>query len=299
MKNGSVWLDDMGKPIQAHGGMVAKFEGKWYWYGENKDAENAVHGENLLHRVDVIGVSCYSSDDLHTWHYEGLALNAAENGIAPERVLERPKVIYAQKTGKYVMWFHHDSADYTYAHAGCAVSDSPVGPFKFLHDRTPGGRDCRDMTIYEDPTDGSAYIVHSGDWNKTLYFSKLNDERTDLTGESFPQLIDQQREAPALMYHNGLHYCVTSGCTGWAPNCALYATASHIGTGMRLVDNPCEGPDARNTFFGQSTYIFENDGQAYLMLDHWKPAHLRESGYSFLPITFEGDRMTVTWVDEF
>lgn len=35
------------------------------------------------------------------------------------------------------------------------------------------------------------------------------------------------------------------------------------------------------------------------MIDHWKPQDLRHSGYSILPIEFDGDRMTVRWTDEF
>ena len=54
MRNGEIWLDDEGRPIQAHGGMIARFGEKWYWYGENKDAPNCPGTT----RVDVIGVSC-------------------------------------------------------------------------------------------------------------------------------------------------------------------------------------------------------------------------------------------------
>ena len=36
MKNGTCWLDDQGKLIQAHGGMIIKFGDLYYWYGENK-----------------------------------------------------------------------------------------------------------------------------------------------------------------------------------------------------------------------------------------------------------------------
>ena len=63
VRNGDIWLDDEGRPIQAHGGMIARFGEKWYWYGENKDAPNCPGTT----RVDVIGVSCYSSADLHAW----------------------------------------------------------------------------------------------------------------------------------------------------------------------------------------------------------------------------------------
>ena len=68
---------------------------------------------------------------------------------------------------------------------------------------------------------------------------------------------------------------------------------------MVMVDNPCEGPKYRTTFDGQSTYIFEAEGKFYLMLDHWKKEDLRKSGYSILPIDFDGEQMTVTWQPEF
>ena len=35
MKNGEMWYDDAGRPIQAHGCMIARFGEKWYWYGED------------------------------------------------------------------------------------------------------------------------------------------------------------------------------------------------------------------------------------------------------------------------
>lgn len=72
MRPGAVWHDTDGKPIQAHGGGVLFHEGTYYWYGENKDAPN-VPGTQ---RVEVIGVSCYSSRDLLNWTNEGLALPA-------------------------------------------------------------------------------------------------------------------------------------------------------------------------------------------------------------------------------
>lgn len=302
MKNGTCWLDDAGRPIQAHGGMIARFGEKWYWYGENKDGPTLAESP-VGYRVDVIGVSCYSSNDLVSWHYEGLALSAEPTDPAhplhPSKVVERPKVLYCEKTGKYVMWFHWDSADYWSACAGCAVSDTPEGPFVFLKAVQPNRRDCRDINVYQDPVSGKAYVIHSGDWNHTLYFSELNDEYTGFTGNCFAQLPEQTREGGTVCYHEGMYYLVSSGCTGWDPNPTLYATTRHLTTPMVLVDNPCEGPRYRTTFDGQSTYIFECSGRFYLMLDHWKPQNLRESGYSILPIDFAGGMMTVRWQEEF
>ena len=54
----------------------------------------------------------------------------------------------------------------------------------------------------------------------------------------------------------------------------------------------------RKTFFGQSSFLFTVNQKHYLMLDHWIPENLQKSGYSILPVTFDGDgAMTVRWVD--
>ena len=205
MKNGTCWTDDRGDLIQAHGGMIARFHDTWYWYGENKNAENSVRNGKQLTRVDVIGISCYSSQNLTDWHFEGLALASVPGDethpLHPSRVCERPKVFYHAASRQYVMWFHADDADYRFAQAGCAVADRPEGPFRFLYAKLPNRRDCRDMTLYCDAADGRMYLVHSGDWNKTLYFSQLTDDGLDFTGVCHAAMIDQEREAPALFWH--------------------------------------------------------------------------------------------------
>ena len=54
-------------------------------------------------------------------------------------ILERPKVIYNQKTGKYVMYFHLElkGMGYAAARTGVAVSDKVTGPYKFLKSLRP------------------------------------------------------------------------------------------------------------------------------------------------------------------
>ncbi len=296
-KNGEMWYDVDGNPIQAHGGCIINHKGKWYWYGEHKGQDN-VPGTT---RVDVIGVSCYSSNDLVNWKYEGLAL-AADNEdpksmIHPSCVLERPKVIYNEKTGKFALWFHSDSANYLYARVGIAVSDSPTGPFKLLATKRPNNHESRDMTVYKD-TDGVAYAAYSSDHNRTMHIARLTDDYLDLEGSYVAVMEYQTREAPAICKRGGLYYMVTSGCTGWNPNSALYSQSPKLmSQWWRLMDNPCEGENYRRTFEGQSAYIFENDGKQYLMLDHWKPNDLKTSGYSILPITYEGNVMRIIWQD--
>ncbi len=298
MKNGEMWKDIDGNDIQAHGGCILKHGESYYWYGENKGADNCPGTT----RVDVIGVSCYSSRDLVNWKYEGLALSAdkddPQSPLHPSMVAERPKVLYNEKTGKFVMWLHLDDSRYVYAGVGIAVAERPEGPFRLTCAKQPNRQDSRDMTLFKD-TDGTAYLIHSKDWNKTLNIAKLSGDYTDVDGMYVSVMQDQEREAPALCFHNGMYYMITSGCTGWSPNGALFARCPHIMGKWKLIDNPCEGRNYRRTFEGQSAYIFEAGGRKWLMLDHWKRFDLKNSGYSILPVEFDSDHnMTVRWTDE-
>lgn len=297
MKNGVMWKDICGNDIQAHGGCIIRYNDTWYWYGENKGQPNNP-GER---RVDVIGISCYSSKNLVEWKYEGLVLKADESDpespLHPSKVVERPKVLHNEKTNKFVMWLHIDSADYSLMSAGVAVADCPTGPFELIDVLWPNGRDSQDMTLYKDEN-GQAYLFHTTDQDKTMSIDRLDDSYLKTTGEFVSTMIGQKREAPAVCKHKGLYYIISSGCTGWDPNSALYAASWDIMGEFVLIDNPCEGDNYRNTFNGQSTYVFEAGGKFWLMLDHWNPDDLQSSGYSILPVEFTDERMTISWRDE-
>ena len=148
---GEVWNDTDGNPINAHGGGILYHNGKYYWYGEYKKGKTVLPDWATweCYRTDVTGVSCYSSPDMVNWTFEGIVLPAEEDAssdLHPSKVLERPKVIYNAKTGKFVMWAHVESADYSKAAAGVAVSDSPTGPFKYLGSFRPNNAMGRDQT---------------------------------------------------------------------------------------------------------------------------------------------------------
>ncbi len=126
----ALWPDDKGVHINAHGGGVLEREGVYYWYGEHKVAGDAGN-------YAQVGVHVYSSRDLLRWRDEGIALRVSEDAASPIArgcILERPKVIYCERTGQYVMWFHLElkGRGYESAYAGVAVADSPTGPFRFL-----------------------------------------------------------------------------------------------------------------------------------------------------------------------
>jgi hypothetical protein len=135
-KPGEIWPDDQRVHINAHGGGILFHNGKYYWFGQYM-----IPGE--IGNSAQVGVSCYSSDDLYEWKNEGIALPVEENDpgsdITKGCVLERPKVIYNEKTGKFVMWFHLELKDKAYnsALSGVAVSDNITGPYKYLRSFRP------------------------------------------------------------------------------------------------------------------------------------------------------------------
>ncbi|XP_031109104.1 uncharacterized protein LOC116013467 isoform X1 [Ipomoea triloba] len=298
--SGRIWLDTEGNPIQAHGGGIL-YDDKtkmYYWYGEYKDGATYHAHKKGAARVDVIGVGCYSSRDLWTWQNEGVVLAAEEKNETHDlytlNVLERPKVIYNERTGKYVMWMHIDDTNYTKASVGVAISDSPTGPFDYLYSIRPHGFDSRDMTIFKDD-DGKAYLVYSSVDNSELHVGPLNEQYLDVTRSMRRILVGQHREAPALFKNQGTYYMITSGCTGWAPNEALAHAAESIMGPWETIGNPCIGGNKifqLTTFFAQSTFVLPLPGLPpgffIFMADRWNPADLRDSRYVWLPLTVAG-----------
>lgn len=209
-------------------------------------------------------------------------------------IFERPKIIYNKKNKQYVLWWHSDGSttpggsNYARALAGVAVSDNPAGPFTMVGAyRLPNQNnwkeaagnpswgengDSRDMTVFVDPKDDSAYVLYSSEANATLYIAKLNDDYTNVVkttnvdqsegqkqysadgqypyiladsttdapvrGEDF-QIVKQNGslEAPAVFQYDGRYNIIASGATGWAPNKQTYYTAdSMLGNWTRGVE---------------------------------------------------------------
>ena len=347
--NGDAMYDTNGKLIQAHGGQVQQLtvDGvkKWYWVGEDKTNDYR----------PCAGIHVYSSEDLYNWDDEGVVLRTMESMSQFEDdeyfsslygdytqeqkeavfvdidknncVMERPKMLYNDKTGKYVIWFHADGrypgsdADYGKAKAGIAVSDSPTGPFKLLGSyklnyvdgegvdhgfdsaRSAWGS-VRDMNLFKDD-DGTAYVVYSSDGNKTTYISKLNEEYTGLAtepdkaveGVDFTRnFINWSREAPAMFKYKDKYYIINSGCTGWSPNPAQYAVADNPLGPWTSMGDPCSDEGKNTTYDTQSTCVIPVDaenGKFIYMGDRWNAGDLSESRYVWLPIEFQPENQIV------
>jgi hypothetical protein len=137
-----------GTHIQAHGGGILKVGSKYYWVGEDKTNGTA-----------FTNVNCYSSTNLVEWNYEGALLSRTVSGdTGPNRVIERPKVMFNEKTNKYVLWMHIDSSDYKEAKIGVATGDSVCGKYTYLRSEKPLGFESRDSGVYVDD-DGKGYLL--------------------------------------------------------------------------------------------------------------------------------------------
>ena len=95
---GNTWNDTNGSAINAHGGCVVYADGYYYWFGEQRNSNKSD------------GISCYRSKDLYSWTKLSRAVSPTgtktdENrDIASGRTLERPKVIYNEKTKKTALY---------------------------------------------------------------------------------------------------------------------------------------------------------------------------------------------------
>lgn len=306
---GLTWLDDKGNPINAHGGGVLYEKGIYCWYGEHK-----LPGRSEKQLADG-GVHCYSSRDLYNWKDEGLVLSVdhenAASDIAAGCILERPKVIYNERTKKYMMYFklYPRGTGYERGFVGVASASSPKGPFTYSH-RFLGAdseKGSGDFTMFKDINgDLLHFTVRKPD--RAFCVGKLNETYTQ-PGAPYKVLteIPVETEAPALFVHEGRYYMLGSGSSGWTPNAARAFNAPSVTGPYQQQDNPCEGVNPHNqldkekTFGGQISFVLPVQGykDAYIALfDSWNPEKPIEGGYIWLPVRIGNGKITIQWRDQ-
>lgn len=292
--NGTQWLDNTGAHINAHGGGILYENGYYYWFGENR------------HQGESYGVSCYRSQDLYNWENMGLALTPSGDpkyslqDVAPGRTLERPKVVYNKKTGKYVMWFHwEDGTDYSKARAGVAVADNIEGPYRFVRNFRPHGEMSRDQTVFVD-SDEQAYHIRASEDNMTLQCSLLTDDYQNVSDTWKRIIVQKQYEAPAIMRAGDTYFGFFSGCTGWDPNPGHLCMTKNLMGSWTDLGNPCPDANAETTYYSQSTFVlkladshYEN---AYIYMgDRWNKSNIQVSTYVWLPVRMRSGYPILNW----
>ena len=312
------WLDTDGKVINASDGGIIFADGKYHWYGQAL-RDRPFIGNDQGGQLTDVGVVMYESRDLLHWTYEGVILSCCDDPandlFAPMR-FERPKILYNEKTKQYVLWCHY--VKYPGNHgfepgqgeAGVAVCDTVNGHYRWLgHHRPidPAGV-VRDCTLYKD-RDGSAYFIYDRDvntpeqpLNRCLHIVKLSEDYLSCTSEY--KRIDAafQREAPAIVWHDGYYYMITSGLTGWRYNSAKYFRSQSLFGEWEDMGDPCIGDTEHTTFCSQTTAIFRVEGEDGPYI-HMAERHNRDNflhcSYFWLPIRFGADHtLSLTYQEE-
>ncbi|MEW1616522.1 MULTISPECIES: RICIN domain-containing protein [unclassified Streptomyces] len=276
------FTDATGAVIHAHGGGVIKVGSAYYWFGENRNADNTFKA-----------VSMYRSTDLKTWEFRRDVLTSASHPDLAVAKIERPKVIYNSTTGKYVMWMHKEQGlpanNYTDAHAAVAVSDTVDGDYTWQGSfRAPDDATSRDQTLFKDD-DGTAYQITSSDQNADLRIYKLNATYTGYDGLVANPWDGKYREAPALFKRDGVYFMLTSGNSGWDPNQQRYSTATSLaGPWTPMADvGDSKGYESQTAFV---LPVQGTSGTSYLYMgDRWGNSFggkVNDSQYVWLPLQF-------------
>lgn len=287
--NATQFTDTTGAVVHAHGGGMLKVGSYYYWFGENRNADNTFRA-----------VSVYRSTDLRTWEFRRNALTQSSAAELASANIERPKVIHNAATGKYVMWMHKENAsDYNQARAAVAVSDTVDGAYTWLGSfRPPDGTTSRDQTVFVDD-DGTAYQVTSAASNADLRIYRLTADYTGYAGLAANPWPGTFREAPALFKRGGVYFMLTSGNSGWSPNQQRYATAPSVtGPWTAMTD---AGDDT--AYGSQTAYVLPvqgTSGTSYLYLgDRWGNSiggTVNNSRYVWLPLAFPtSTTLTLPW----
>jgi len=301
------WHDTHGNIINASDGGIIFVDGKYHWYGQAlRELPFSPNGKGG--QTTTVGVVMYESDDLCNWKYEGVILACTDDPTSelcsPMR-FERPKIVYNEKTGQYVLWCHYVKCpgDHGFeigtGEAGVAVCDKVNGSYRWLGHFRPIDNDgvVRDCTLYKD-YDGSAYFIFDRDIsaiekdNRCLYIMKLSDDYLSCTGEYKRIDAAVRREAAAILYHDGYYYMITSGLSGWAFNQAKYFRSRDIFGPWEDMGDPCVGDDTHTTFNSQTTAIFKVNGtdDVYIhMAERHNTDNFLHCSYIWLPICFADD----------
>lgn len=280
--NGVQFTDTEGNGLHAHGGGILTDGDYYYWVGENRGDD---------HQFQY--VSMYRSTNLRDWEFRNHILSQDSDPDLQVANIERPKVIYNEQTGQYVMWAHKENGvDYGDAHVAVAVSDTIDGDYEWVGSFRPLGHESRDQTVFVDD-DGTGYLISAARSNFDLHFYRLTPDYTDVEELVANPWPGGHREAPAMFKRNGVYFLVTSGASGWAPNQQQYATADCV---------ECEWSGWSNVgdatgFDSQTTFVLPVEGSettSYLYMgDRWGPNQggvPNDSQYVWAPLSFPTDR---------
>ena len=165
--NDRFYTDTDGNILYSQGGGIFKYpnDDKYYWYGVRYKeavsyAADPLSGKTVEHPA-FEAYTCYTSDDLINWKYEGDVATLKTLGQSWCGWAGRCGVVYNEKANKYVLVSQFNGTI-------IASADNPKGPFKTEKGYFWGGTslpviangDTGDLTMFYDE-DGKGYMICS------------------------------------------------------------------------------------------------------------------------------------------
>jgi hypothetical protein len=280
IRPGQPWLDTQGKRIQAHGGSVMYLDGTYYWYGENKEKTDGKNG--IWHW----GVRCYASTDLYNWEDKGLIIppepKDPNSSLHPSASMDRPHILYNQRTKKFVCWLKIMNRDKTQTET-VLTADHILGPYTKVREAT--AHFCRK---------GKHYLVTSG---TTGYLPNPSEVAiADTWHGPYTVLGDPHPTDPS---HTSFHSQISS----------VFQVVGKKDLYIAVADRWCpQNMDVPYDFTREMfEYLFQGRREEIPALAErygiQRPAGDRErdtsiADYVWLPFRFEGDRPYLDWHDE-
>ncbi|KAI2786778.1 hypothetical protein POX_g09172 [Penicillium oxalicum] len=263
---GAVWTDTKGQKIDAHGGGIVKVGSTFYWSGQSASNAETPY--------------MYSSTDLLNW--TPLGAQAKISGMW------RPKI--AKPNGNFWIYGQVNRLVQPLESSRMVGGYQPHGSGEHL---LPSGYTYSDTGMFQDPKDGTWYILTSADHNN-VQINKINSDGT--VGNRVGNLAAGAYEAPGMFYADGTYYLIVSGKTGWRgnPNQMFYSNS---------LSGPWNGPHSvapgsSNTYGAQNTFELVIKGTkqtTYIYMgDLWDSHGGPSSNYLWLPMSVDTSAKSVT-----
>lgn len=287
IQNGQMWMTNDNISVQAHAPGFLRVGDIWYMCGEDRSG---------WWNPDV---NLYSSTDLVHWKFEN---KIVKNGVTtPElghgRFIERPKLLYNEKTGKYVVWCHYEQGNYGASEAACFECDSVNGNYHYVWSGRPLNVKSRDCNVFQD-NDGAAYFISTTNENRDLGLFRLSEDYHGAV-EHTVLFAGNGREAPAIVRVGDRYFMLNSACSGWEPNQCKMSHTTKLTSGWSGLAN-VGNYYAYDTQAAAILTIKGTKTTTYLYVgERWQDPGLPESKTIIFPISFDGTNCNFTYRERF
>ncbi len=191
--NDRFYTDTDGNILYSQGGGIFKFGDKYYWYGVRYKesvsyAADPLSGKTVEHPT-FEAYTCYTSDDLVNWKYEGDVATLESLGQTWCGWAGRCGVVYNEKTDRYILVSQFNGTI-------IGSADNPLGHFTFEKGYFWGGTslpviangDTGDLTMFWDD-DGKGYMIcSSANGRAHLYVVPMREDICDFDFDRIKEL---------------------------------------------------------------------------------------------------------------